>query len=100
MSSTTIKVGQTQQLFLTVDPKDGDLSTLAYTAANDAVTISQNEAGVLATGVHSTPTDAPCAVIATVQGEDADGNPATITAECDVTVSRPLVRSMSLAPSS
>lgn len=95
MSSTTIKPGQTQQLFLTVDPPDGDLSTLAYSATPDGlVSLAQDEKGVDVTGLKS----GVAHVVASVKGEDANGNPATITAECEVTVSRPLVRRLALGP--
>lgn len=97
VSTAIIKIGQTVQLFLTPDPANGDLSTLAYSVDPvGPVTIAQDAAGVNATRVSS----GPVKVLATVQGEDASGNPAPVVGECDVGEPLPLVRSLTLAPGS
>lgn len=97
-TTTTIKKGQTQQLYLIVDPPDGDISSLTYSAATNAVTLAQDDIGVDVTGFHPTPNGQPVAVVASVQSLDDAGNPITITAECDVTVTPPLVKSLTLTP--
>src|SRR6185437_7631987 len=97
-TTTTIKKGQAQQLYLIVDPPDGDVSTLAYSVPSNAVTFSPNDSGGTVNGVHPTPTGKPAPVIASVQSVDDAGNPITITAECDVTVSPPSVKGLTLSP--
>ncbi len=98
-TNATVKVGQTEQLFLTYEPPGSDLSTLAYTASPEGfLVLTPNNPGVAVTGVK--PTQQAIRVIASIQGEDDNGNPALLTAECDVQVSRPLVRKLALGPAS
>ena len=97
-TTTTIKKGQAQQLYLIVDPVDGDISSLAYSVPNNAVTFSPNTAGGTVNGAHPTPTGQTAPVIASVQSTDDAGNPITITAECDVTVTPPPVKGLTLSP--
>lgn len=94
-TTSAIKIGQSQQLDLTVSPVGADISSLTYHAVpSDVVSLAPNSTGVKIIGLKA----GLAKVYADVNGADANNNPAVVEAECDVTVSPILATSLTLTP--
>ncbi len=94
-TTATVKKNGIIQINLTVNPADGDLSSLTYSAdPTGKIAWLENSTGVQVKGLAEGTTD----LTASVYGVDENGDPATIEATCTVTVTvgKPKVKGLSM----